>query len=286
MSGATASLPQPVAEPFGLRVEADDRQIGAEGEQRHARPMLAERGIAGERAAEHIDGEERAGTVADDHHLIGLALAHRIGHVAGEYIQPLAPIPPFAVDELVDGGGLVAALQQSGDRFAQPEQGGEAADPGDGADNFRNERRRAERGHQVHAQNADERAQQQPCGYQQYRKEGDQREAPIFRSMRPKAPLRSATPMVRYICTIFHQRRPREILADDVFPAQEQIAGLDLPAVAVGGHIPGGRKWRPASPRRRRPCRSGRKVRRCGGIRAGTSGNIRRGRAGRSPAHR
>jgi len=33
--------------------------------------------------------------VADDHHLVGLAFAHRVGDVAGEGIQPLAPILPL-----------------------------------------------------------------------------------------------------------------------------------------------------------------------------------------------
>src|SRR5450830_1374186 len=32
----------------------------------------------------------------------------------------------------------------------------------------------------------------------------------------------------------------RKILADDVFPAQEQVARLHLPAIAVGGYIPAG----------------------------------------------
>src|SRR5665811_1350979 len=34
--------------------------------------------------------------------------------------------------------------------------------------------------------------------------------------------------------------RSLKILADDVFPAQEQVARLHLPAVAVGGYIPAG----------------------------------------------
>ena len=42
-----------------------------------------------------------------------------IGDAAGKYIQPLAPILPFAIDKFIDGGGLVAALQQSADRFGQ-----------------------------------------------------------------------------------------------------------------------------------------------------------------------
>ena len=86
------------------------------------RPLAAERAVAGERAAQHIDGEHRTESVADDHRFIGLASAHRIGYVAGECVQPLAPILPFAVDEFIDGSGLVAALQQSGQRFGQPEQ--------------------------------------------------------------------------------------------------------------------------------------------------------------------
>ena len=205
MSGAVASCRSRLRKPLASGLKPTTGRLAPSVSSATRGPVMAERAVARERAAEHIDGEHRAETVADDHHLVGLALVHRVGDVAGEGIQPLAPILPLAVDELVDGGGLVAALQQPGDRFAQPEHGGEAADPGDAADNFRDQRRRAERGDQVHAQDADERAEQQPYGDQQDRREGDSAKRQFVRSMRPKAPLSSAIPVVRYICTIFHQ---------------------------------------------------------------------------------
>src|SRR6185437_16379699 len=64
--GRRCQLPQPVAEPFGFGIEADDRQTGAQGKQRHTWSVAAERGVAGEGTANHVNGEHRAEAVTDD----------------------------------------------------------------------------------------------------------------------------------------------------------------------------------------------------------------------------
>ena len=126
-------------------------------------------------------------------------------------------------------------------RLGQPEQRGEAAESGDDADNLATSSGAPSRGDQVHAQDADEGAEQHPGGDQHHRTKANSGEAPVrAASIRRNAPLRMASPMVRYICTIFHQAGRAKSLRDDVVPAQQPIAGLDLPAVAVGGDVPTG----------------------------------------------
>src|SRR5665811_2498753 len=108
--------------------------------------MLAQLRVTSERAVEHIDGEERAGTVADDYGLVGVAAAHRIHHCAGEGFHALLPVRPLAVRELLGRDDVIAEIEQVSLRFGKPEQGGKGTEPGNRADNVRYQRGRAERG--------------------------------------------------------------------------------------------------------------------------------------------
>ncbi len=151
-------------------------------------PCLPKRGIAGERAVEHIDGEERAGTVARR------SRPHR-----HRWRATASTTSPAKVSMRSSQSGrwrcanwwvettVIAEIEQIGLRLGQPEQGRKAAEPGDQADNARDQRRRTEGGNQLHAQRADEGAEKKPERHQHQRVKSEQPEAPMRLQERAKS---------------------------------------------------------------------------------------------------
>jgi hypothetical protein len=125
-------------------------------------------------------------------------------------------------------------------RLGEPEHGSKGAEPGHHADDVAHQRRRAEAGDELHAQHANECAQQQPERCEHQRIKDETAETPVRLQDSPYDAIEQNGPHRAIHVHDLPPGRPREIVADDVFPAQEQVARLHLPAVAVGGDIPGG----------------------------------------------
>ena len=107
------------------------------------------------------------------------------------------------------------------------------------ATNLATSERRAEAEQERHRQHAGEDAEENPERHQHKRVEREQAEAP----MRLDDARDHAVEQRRHVTAVHVDDLPpgraREVLADDVFPAQELVARRDLPALAAGGRVPG-----------------------------------------------